>query len=151
MRGHVREIIPGKLYEVSVSTGRNERTGKYPQKSRRVHGTRSAADRRLRGLIAEVEAGAFAVASSKPKDFGALCDEWLELKASPAQNLTPNAIENLRRIVRLHVKPALGNIRPEKLTAKHIDDFYTAKGKALSAATVVDIHNVVKCAIDQAL
>jgi hypothetical protein len=48
MRGNITTKVPGRIYELRVSLGRDPTTGKYRQKSITVRGTRAEAERALR-------------------------------------------------------------------------------------------------------
>lgn len=77
MRGNITVKVPGRLYEIRVSLGRDPATRKYRQKSLTIRGTRAEAERALRRLIEEVEAGRIGAAGDPKVTFGTLLDEWL--------------------------------------------------------------------------
>jgi hypothetical protein len=58
VRGSIRTKVKGKRYEIRVALGLDPKTGRYRQKSLTVRGSRAEAERALRHLLEEVEAGA---------------------------------------------------------------------------------------------
>lgn len=57
-----------------------------------------------------------------------------------------------KQIVRLHIAPVLGRHRLQKLSAQHVQAFYTKKlNEGISASTVEVFHNVLHKALDMAV
>jgi integrase len=76
--------------------------------------------------------------------------DWLE--NSQKQNVRARTYERYEEIVRLHIDPVLGRHRLQKLTAQHVQAFYTKKlNEGLSASTVGVFHNVLHKALDTAV
>jgi integrase len=75
--------------------------------------------------------------------------DWLE--NSQKQNVRPRTYERYEEIVRLHIVPVLGRYRLQKLSAQHVQAFYTKKlNEGLSASTVGVFHNVLHKALQTA-
>ncbi len=75
--------------------------------------------------------------------------DWLE--NSQKQNVRPRTYERYEEIVRLHIIPVLGRHRLQKLSAQHVQAFYTKKlNEGLSASTVGVFHNVLHKALETA-
>ena len=73
--------------------------------------------------------------------------DWLE--NSQKQNVRARTYERYEEIVRLHIDPVLGRHRLQKLSAQHVQAFYTKKlNEGLSASTVGVFHTVLHKALD---
>jgi len=92
VRGSIRAKVPGKRYEIRVALGRDATTGRYRQKSLTVHGSKAEAQRALRRLLSDLEAGSVESARVERHSatFGELLDEWLSFKL--AADLSPTTI-----------------------------------------------------------
>ena len=53
--------------------------------------------------------------------------------------------------IRVHIKPALGSIKLQKLTAPMIQRFYNEKKSTLSAKSIKNLHGVIHKALNQAV
>ncbi|WP_298445741.1 N-terminal phage integrase SAM-like domain-containing protein [Ferrimicrobium sp.] len=115
----VTEIKPG-TYRIRVDAGPDPVTGKRRQASRVVHGGKRDADRALRNLTNEIEAGVAVTSHQTVKD---LTDEWLEFKA---RTLSPKSVEYYADSLRLHILPAIGKRKVSTLTARDLHQFYLA-------------------------
>ena len=151
MRGSIRAKVPGKRYEIRVALGRDPRTGRYRQKSLTVHGSKAEAQRALRSLLTDLEAGS--VDSDRVErgavTFGELLDEWLSFKI--AADLSPTTIARYRASMDKHLKPALGAERLDRLITKAFDDLYRTLAMSLSPATILKTHLVARAALDRAV
>lgn len=88
-----------------------------------------------------------------------LMDRWLDFKASQVR---PATLESYRMLLDQYVKPEIGDIRLDKLTALNLQEFYSKlpslsqqkKGKErkpLSARTCKYVHTLIKGILDQAV
>ncbi len=69
-----------------------------------------------------------------------------------AHTLRPKTIEAYSYLIRLHVKPEIGNIRLTALSPAHVQHLYTTKlDEGLSRRTVKFIHSVLHKALEQAV
>lgn len=66
--------------------------------------------------------------------------------------LRPKTLEAYHSLIRVHLKPALGQIRLNQLRPAHVQKFYADKLESgLSRRTVQFIHSILRKALDQAL
>lgn len=76
--------------------------------------------------------------------------DWLE--NSQKQSVRARTYERYEEVVRLHIVPVLGRHRLQKLSAQHVQAFYSKKlNEGLSATTIGVFHNVLHKALDTAL
>jgi hypothetical protein len=116
VRGSIRTKVKGKRYEIRVALGLDPKTGRYRQKSLTVRGTRAEAERALRRLLEEVEAGTHEDKVQGSVTFGELLDEWLAFKVSADRS--PTTIARYRASIELHLRPSLGTTRLDCLKTK---------------------------------
>ena len=80
---------------------------------------------------------------------GVFLDRYIADVAS--HTLRPKTLEAYSYLIRMHIKPELGNVRLTVLTPGHVQKLYTAKlNSGLSRRTVQFIHSVLHKALDQA-
>ena len=146
MRGTKRERRKG-VWEVRAYLGRDPLTGKPRQVSKTVHGGAKAADQTLRDLL-----------DKQPPSrndgigvtFGQLLNRWLE--ESERMDLSPTTLNTYRAQVEGTIRPALGKVPLNRLTAKHLDDLYGAvKARGRSAKTIRNYHAIISSALHQAV
>jgi integrase len=111
-------------------------------------GERGEADRErdLRRSLAARNSGALTF-DSEELTVGEYLDRWLE---SIRDSVKPVSWENYERNIRLHLKPALGNVKLAKLTPGRIQALYDKKRSTMSPASVKLIHAVLHKALKQA-
>ena len=148
MRGNITVKVPGRVYELRVSLGRDPATGKYRQRSLTVHGARAEAERALRRLVEEVERGRARPVDSAPT-LGALLDEWLAFTVAAGRS--PTTVERYRIVIEHQLKPALGDVPLGHLTPKTFDDLYRELVRGLQPSTVLKVHLVARSALGRAL
>lgn len=97
------------------------KNGNRQQVRKRGFATKKAARNALIDALSDVRHGRHV----RPQRllFGACLDDWLEMLATAGRRAT--TIAGYRRIVRVHVKPALGTVQIQNLTAIHLDRLYT--------------------------
>ncbi len=116
MKGSIRQRSPDS-WEIPVFLGRDA-NGKRIRKTETVKGKKADADRRLREILAEVDKG---VTPTKTRyKVGEWLDRWLDEKQ--AEGLREKTIDRYEGIIRLHLKPAIGNVPLEKLRPIQIRD-----------------------------
>ncbi|WP_018349166.1 site-specific integrase [Longispora albida] len=87
--------------------------------------------------------------TKKPKTVADWLDEWLLIKAE--EERSPSTLDRYRSVVDVHLRPGLGSVRLDKLTAKRIRQFLAGyKGKR-SPATILKIHAVLRAALSGAM
>lgn len=129
--------------------------GLRQQRYKTVRGSKSAAEKELRRLLAEVDAGTHV--GPTRVTVSRWVEQWLQTLES-RQTVSARTLEGYAAWLRVHVLPTLGEIEIQKLTAAHIDGLYTrllksgsrssaarASGEAigLSPQTVLHIHRAV--------
>lgn len=79
----------------------------------------------------------------------AFLERWL---ATIKPNVRPNTHRNYSIMINRHMLPAIGRIRIEKLTQQHVHELMVAKTQeGLSLRTVINIRNVLRAALNQAM
>jgi integrase len=75
---------------------------------------------------------------------------WLENVHK--QSIRARTYERYEEIIRLHLVPAIGHHQLQKLSAQHLQSFYTNKiEEGLSTTTVISFHNVLHKALQTAV
>lgn len=120
-------------WEVSLDVSLPE--GKRVRRRRRAR-TKPEAREKLKELQRLADAG---VVSSGSTTLGQFLDEWIT-HVLPARNVTVATIDNYTWAVESHVKPALGTVRLNRLTADDVDGLLrnlTASDLARSSVRIV--------------
>ena len=144
----------GKQYtywEARYTTGSDPGTGKQRQKS--VTGrTQEEVAQKLRQITTEIDAGIY----QEPGKI--TVGEWLDIwSAEYLGNIKPWTAEKYKSVIRTHIKPALGAIRLDALSAPAVQHFYNESGKdrdgkkGLAPKTVKNLHGVLHKALQQAV
>jgi integrase len=145
VRGTKRERRKG-VWEVRVYLGRDPLTGRPRQISKTVHGGAKVADQALRDLL-----------DRQPPSrndgigvtFGQLLTRWLE--ECERLDLSPTTLATYRAQIEGTIRPALGKVPLNRLTAKHLDDLYGAvKKSGRSPKTIRNYHAIISSALHQA-
>jgi len=77
-------------------------------------------------------------------------NDWLE--NTQKESVRARTYERYEEIIRLHIVPVLGRHHLQKLTAQHLQAFYTRKRKeGLSPTTITVFHSVLHKALDCAV
>lgn len=133
-------------WRLVVSTGRDPVSGKYGQKTRTFHGTKTQAKAALAELAGEVRAGRHTGADAT---LGTLIERWLEM-VEP--DLAQTTVTGYRKNVNVHLRPsALWGLPLRKLEPATLDEFYAdlRSRKRLKASSVARVHAVVRRACRQ--
>ncbi|MGD0808300.1 MAG: tyrosine-type recombinase/integrase [Acidimicrobiales bacterium] len=145
MKGNLTELGEGH-WRLRVFVGRDD-TGRIKQVSRNFKGSKRQADSALAKLIADIERRQ--VATKHVGSLGDLLDRWLEATASDRSVYT---VHEYTRMINRNIKPDLGEIKLDRLTAQHIDAFYgKLRGRGLSAGSVRRHHALLHAALEQAV
>ena len=119
--------------------------GKRKQKTETVRGPKKAAQIRLREVLGAVDKGL--VADPGKMTVGQYLDEWYAVATGSNGTLSRH-----ESIIRLYIKPAIGNVRLTLLTALHIEGMYQGETlKRLSASTVRQTHVTLGKALGRAV
>ncbi len=144
MRGVV-EQRGDKRWRVRVFVGRED--GHTRWVSRTVTGTKRQAQVAVAKLVTEVETGQ--VAKSHAGSVADLLDRWLD-DISPTR--TAYTMREHRRSVKRDIKPAIGTIPLDRLSARDLDQFYRELlRRGLSPASVRRHHSILHAALDRAV
>lgn len=115
--------------------------------SRNFKGTKRQAESALAKLLADVERQQ--VATIKVGTLGELVDQWLD-DIDPHRSAY--TMREYRRIVTKTIKPALGGMRIDKITGRHLDDFYRKLHQGgLSSSSVHQHHSVIHASLGRAV
>jgi integrase len=113
-------------------------------------GSRSAAAAELRRLSALAGNAPPAVAEDQNRTVGDLLDAWLT--HSERHGRSARYIAENRRAIETRLRPALGAVRLDQLTTKHLDDLYGVwASEGLTGATIRRYAAPLRTALDQAL
>ncbi len=144
MRGVLEQRGEG-TWRVRAYAGRQD--GKIRWVSRTVTGGKRDAQRALANLVTEVESGQ--VAAGHAVSVGELVDRWLD-DISPHRAVW--TMHKYHEVADRSVKPAIGSLRLDKLSARQLDDFYKALSKrGLSPASVRRQHALLHAALGRAV
>jgi integrase len=144
MRGVVEPRGDNK-WRVRVYAGREG--GKVRWVSRTVDGTKRQAHVALAKLLTEVEAGQ--ATTNHSTSVAEQLDRWL---ADIEPTRSAYTVKEHRRCIEHDIKPALGPVRLDKLTARQLDGFYhDLLARGLSPSSVRRFHSVLHAALDRAV
>jgi integrase len=108
--------------------------------------TKKAAEKAEREALMMRDMGTLVDASTAT--VGDVLDDWLKSKAG---RVSANSLADYEQVVRLHVKPALGNVKAQQLSAARLQGQYDAwRDAGLSARMVRGCHMRLSQAYDQA-
>lgn len=143
MQGSKRKLREG-VWELRLTLGKDQITGKYRRVSKTFHGSARAADRALRDLIDEQAPSTDGAGAT----FGQLLDQWLD--ECERLDLSPTTLRTYRSQIEKTIRPRLGKVPLTALTAKHLDDLYGAlKAVDKSPKTIRNHHGTISAALHQ--
>ena len=135
---------------VGLEGGKKKFATKYFADS--VYGGKDKAEKAARKWEAEI-ARQVETASYVPparKTVAEFLDEWLEKDAKP--NVKPRTYDRYEEIVKVHIKPAIGDVRLDKLTPHHVATLLAQKREqGLAARTCLHIYRVLHRALQVAV
>lgn len=144
MQGTKREIRPG-VWEIRVPLGKDPATGRYRQLSRTVHGGARDANRAISELQV-LQTGD--ERSALGRRFGQLLDAWLG--ECERLELSPTTLRNYRSHVKRTIRPALGAVPLDRLSARNLDILYgEMRQRGLTTKTIRNHHAVISAALHQ--
>jgi integrase len=150
MPGHIRQR--GETWELRAYVGRDPVTGRKKYLTRTFRGGKRAAEQALTKFLVEVGGGGHA---SQDTTVSELIKQWLEL-ITPERS--PTTARGYRWIVDTYVTPTLGAVPLSRLKPAQLDAFYAqlrdkggAKGQPLAAATVRQVHAILRTSLNQAV
>lgn len=152
------ETKKGTRYRIIYEAGPDPVTGNRRRKTETLD-KKEDAEKRLTDLLRARDTGM--LADPKKMTVSQYLDYWYENYAEI--NLAPSTLESYRVIIERHLKPALGNLKIEKLAPSHIQSHYTkalksgrktnkkSYGEGLSPSYVNYHHRVLRKALDHAV
>jgi integrase len=145
VKGNLTELGEGH-WRLRVFAGRDD-TGRIKQVSRNFKGSKRQAESALATLITDIERRQ--VATKHVGSLGDLFDRWLEATAPDRSLYT---VHEYTRMFNRNIKPELGDVKLDRLTAQRVDAFYgKLRGRGLSAASVRRHHALLHAALEQAV
>ena len=148
MRGSLTEWGgPGSgKWKLRVYTGRDGRS-RPTYLSRNFTGTRRQAESALSKLVADVERRQ--ATNNHGGSVGDLLTRWL---ADIQPTRSPGTMHEHRRSIDRNILPAIGSVRLNRLTARHLDDLYGSMlARGLSPASVRRHHAILSAALRRAV
>jgi len=150
VKGHLRQR--GNAWELRAYAGIDPLTNRQKYVTRTFHGGKREAEEALARLVVEVCGGGHA---AQDTTVGDLLRQWLELTKA---ELSPTTARGYEWIIRTYILPTLGSTRLARLKSSQLDRFYAnlrdqggQDGKPLSAATVRQVHAILRRALHQAV
>ncbi len=148
MRGHLRQR--GEAWELRAYAGVDPITNRQKYVTRTFRGGKREAEEALARLVTEVPGGSHA---AQDTTVGDLLREWLAL-AKP--ELSPTTARGYDWIITTYILPTLEKVPLARLKTSQLDRFYAKlrdeggqDGKPLSAATVRQVHAILRRALQQ--
>ena len=132
---------------VRIYLGTHPETGKRVYRSKSIHGNKKDADEYLREQLRQKDRGLLAEPAQTP--LAEYLDRWLRDDVAP--RVRPRTLQDYRRFLDKHVRPALGSRPLAKLTPLDIQALYTKIGEQGSAHAVVHTHRPLNAALEQAV
>lgn len=141
--GSIRQRANG-TWEARYTAGRDPGTGKQIQRS--IYGkTQAEVRKKLAKISTELDEGIYRA----PNDI--TVGEWLSVWLSEYNNgVKPYTRRSYESMIRVHLKPGIGNVKLTSLTVPVVQRFYNQKAAALSPKTMKNLHGVLHGALKQA-
>jgi integrase len=148
MRGHLRKR--GNAWELRAYAGIDPLTNRQKYVTRTFRGGKREAEEALARFVTEVSGGGQA---AQDTTVGDLIRDWL---AMASRELSPTTVRGYEWIVKTYVTPTLDKVPLSRLRTAQLDRLYGQlrdtggqDGKPLSAATVRQVHAIVRRALQQ--
>jgi integrase len=148
MRGHLRKR--GEAWELRAYAGVDPLTKRQKYLTRTFRGGQRAAEEALARFVIEVSGGGYA---AQDTTVGDLVRQWLELSKP---ELSPTTARGYDWITKTYILPSLADVPLARLQTAQLDRFYAKLrdgggqgGKPLSAATVRQVHAILRRALEQ--
>jgi integrase len=110
--------------------------------------TRKEVQEKLKRVLHEQQQGT--LITTAPQTVAQFLTDWLE--NTHRRRIRPRTYERYREAVYMHIIPSLGHNQLQKLTAQHVQAFYTKKAdEGLAPATIIYYHSVLHNALDTAV
>lgn len=136
---------PYTYWEARVTTGRDPGTGKQIQRSF-TGKTQKEVREKLQAAAVEISQGTYTTPSRLT------VGQWLDIwQRDYLGSVKPKTVVNYSQNIRNHLKPAMGAIRLEELTAPTIQKLYNSLSENHAPKTVKNVHGVLHKALQQAV
>ncbi len=122
--------------------------GKRKQARRRGFRTKKLAQGELDKLRSDVANQTYVPPARQT--FSEFLDEWLAIMAGP-DKLKPSTLSSYTRVLRIHVRPRIGGLQLQALTAGALDKLYLELGKTLSPRSTRYVHAILHGALKWAV
>lgn len=138
----------GKEYtywEARYTIGFDPGTGKQVQRS--ISGkTQKEVSQKLKAATTAIDTGTYQAPNKMT------VGQWLDIwTAEYLGGVKPRTVDSYKSTVKHQIKPAMGAIRLDSLSAHTIQGFYNSLGDRLSAKTVKNTHGILHKALQQAV
>jgi integrase len=153
MRGHVRRR--GKRWAVVYDEGYDQ-SGRRVQRWKSGFNTKAEAEAALTKILNSLAEGEYVKPTADT--FGAFLDEWLE---AVEPQLRPSTFASYRMMTERHIKPRLGSVKLQKITALKLNGAYAAmlrdgalhakEPRGLSPRTVRLAHAIIRKSLADAV
>jgi integrase len=148
MKGSMRQR--GSAWELRVYLGADPVSGKPRYVTKTVQGGKREAQKALNELVVAAERGTIARTRTT---VGELLDAWLELARA---DFSPKTVRETSGMIERYLRPALGDVPLNKLTAATLDRYYRTMldggghdGRPLSPGTIRRVHGILRRALTQ--
>jgi integrase len=148
MKGFMRQR--GSAWELRVYLGVDPVSGKQRYATKSVRGGKREAQRVLNEMVVEAERGLSARTNAT---VGELLDRWLEMARV---DFSPKTTREVAGYIERNLRPALGDVRLNRLTAASLDRYYRKlltdggkNGRPLAPGTIRRIHGILRRALAQ--
>ena len=148
MKGHVRRR--GSAWELRAYAGIDPTTRRQKYVTRTFRGGKREAEEALARLVTEVVGGGHA---AQDTTVGDLLEHWYALAKD---ELSPTTARGYAWIIKTYIAPHLGSVALARLRPAQLDRYYAKlradggkDGKPLSAATVRQVHAILRRALQQ--
>ena len=150
MRGTLYDLGKGsdgsQRWRLRVYLGPDPVTGKDRKLSRNIRGTRKEAERALNRLLSEADERK-AVESNA--SVAHLLSEWVKACRATGRSIT--TVHTYEGYIRNHILPSVGAVPIDRLTAKDLDDLYSAmQKKGYASSSIHQVHSIIHRALSQA-
>ena len=146
MRGYIKQRAKGS-WSISIYLGKDPITNKKKYKWYTVKGSKKEADKFLTEKLNEIENGIFV--DSKNMTLAEYLTYWYEQCC--ITKLSPTTYESYKRNIDKYIIPQLGNIKLSNLLPLQLQSFYNNLSITLSNTSIVYIHRILHCALNQAM
>jgi len=155
LHGKIKELEKGKKYHILVNMGWDEKTKKYPRKTRIFYGTYRQAEAFLRNWIFELENPEEIKSRETVSEW---LDNWIDNDARILYKWEQNTEKRARGIVDFNLKPHIGDILLVDLSPDDVMNLYAKLGKdgsrnnrPLSPRSLRYVHTILNQALIQAV